>query len=139
MADLRPSDAARTDNPDVRHETSDVNIRAILGFGAGLLVTAIVIHVLVWMLFVYFSNREMQSAAREFPLAVDQQNRLPPEPRLQTNPRQDLGELRAQEDRLLTTYGWVDRGGGVVRLPIEDAMRLTVERGLPTRPRSETK
>jgi hypothetical protein len=129
----RSSDASRIDNPEVRHETSDVNIRAILGFGFGLLMTGIVVHVLVWLLFVYFASRESQSAAREFPLAVEQQNRLPPEPRLQTNPRQDLGELRAREDRLLKSYGWVDKSNGIVRIPIDEAMRLTVERGLPSR------
>ena len=58
---------------------------------------------------------------------------MPPEPRLQTNPREDLRELRAKEDELLGSYGWVDKNAGVVRIPIEDAMKLTVERGLPAR------
>ena len=58
---------------------------------------------------------------------------MPPEPRLQTNPRQDLSNLRAREDALLNSYGWVDKNTGVVRIPIERAMQLIVERGLPTR------
>ena len=62
--------------------------------------------------------------------------RLPPEPRLQTNPRQDLSDLRAREDQLLNSYGWVDKNTGVVRIPIERAMQLIVERGLPTRSES---
>ena len=119
---------------DTRHETSDVNIRGILAFGAGLLIAAVVIHLLAWLLFAYFASRESQLAAREFPLAAEQQNRLPPEPRLQTDPKQDLADLRRREDALLGTYGWVDKNAGIVRIPIEEAMRLTVERGLPTRP-----
>ena len=67
------------------------------------------------------------------PLAADQQTRLPPEPRLQTNPREDLRLLREQEDAILKSYGWVDRPAGVVRIPIEEAMKLTVQRGLPAR------
>jgi hypothetical protein len=59
--------------------------------------------------------------------------RLPPEPRLQTEPREDLRNLRESEERTLTTYGWVDRNAGVVRIPIDRAMTLTVERGLPSR------
>jgi len=37
------------------------------------------------------------------------------------------------EQRTLTTYGWVDRNAGIVRIPIDEAMRLTTQRGLPAR------
>ena len=118
----------------VHHEESDVNIRAIFGFGAGLLTLGAVIYVVVWLLFAYFDRREDSAAsARTYPLAVGQENRLPPEPRLQVNPRQDLKDLRTSEEERLNSYQWVDRNGGVVRIPIEEAMRLTLERGLPSR------
>ena len=74
-----------------------------------------------------------QTGPREFPLAVTHEQRLPPEPRLQTNPREDLADLRRAEDRVLDSYGWVDKDAGIVRIPIDEAMRLTVERGLPAR------
>ena len=45
-------------NPEVHHEQSDVNIRAILGFGAALFVVAAVVHVLIYVLFGYFDSRE---------------------------------------------------------------------------------
>jgi hypothetical protein len=88
---------------------------------------------MVWLLFQYFATREAQRVPPEYPLAVSQGERTPPEPRLQTAPREDLRELRASEDELLSTYGWVDRNAGIVRIPINEAMRLTLERGLPTR------
>jgi hypothetical protein len=125
------------DNPEVRHEGSDVNVRGILIFGLGLFVTAAAIHVLVWLLFLYFAGREATRGATTYPLAADQQTRVPPEPRLQTNPREDLRLLREQEDAILKSYGWVDRPAGVVRIPIEDAMKLTVRRGLPSRSQKE--
>ncbi len=115
------------------HEERDVNIRAILTFAAGLVATAIVIHALVWLLFLYFNAREAVQPPAEYPLATGQEKRLPPEPRLQTNPRQDLRELRAAEDETLSTYGWVDRNTDVVRIPIDDAMKLVIQRGLPAR------
>ena len=123
-----------TDNPAVQHEESDVNIRAILGFALALLVVAIVVHIAIWGLFRYFEASTARSEAQPtYPLATKQEQRLPPEPRLQINPRQDLSDLRAAEDQTLTTYGWVDRNAGVVRIPIEQAMKLTIERGLPAR------
>lgn len=136
MAELHLPHGAHpsADNPEVHHETSDVNIRAILVFAAGLIAAAVVIHLLVWGLFRYFEAREARQPQVSYPLAVQQERRLPPEPRLQTNPREDLRELRDAEDQVLTTYGWVDRNGGVVRIPIDEAMRLVIQRGLPARP-----
>jgi len=118
----------------VHHEESDVDIRGILVFAAGLLVTAIGISFIVWLLFNYFTAREARrQGTPEFPLAATEEHRLPPEPRLQTNPREDLRELLDTEQRTLTTYGWVDRNAGIVRIPIDEAMRLTIQRGLPAR------
>jgi hypothetical protein len=124
-------------NPDVSHEHSDVNISAILGFGAGLIVVAAVIHLLIFVLFGYFNGRERLQAPPEYPLAAAQGDRQPPEPRLQTDPRQDLADLRAREQDQLTSYGWVDRNAGVVRIPIDAAMKLVLERGLPARQESK--
>jgi hypothetical protein len=129
----RPGATGPADNVEVQHEESDVNIRAIFGFGAALFVVAIVVHLLIWVLFRYFDGRERLNVPAEYPLAAAQGNRLPPEPRLQENPRQDLSDLRAKEDQILGTYGWVDRNAGVVRIPIDAAMKLVLERGLPAR------
>lgn len=137
MAELHQPHAARpahaADNPEVHHEESDVNIRGILMFGVGLIVVAVIIQLVVGALFKYFDIREARQATPEYPLAAAQENRLPPEPRLQTNPRQDLADLRAREDEALAGYSWVDRNAGIVRIPIDDAIRKTLERGLPAR------
>ena len=118
---------------EVQHEESDVNIRAILAFGAGLMLVTAIICFLLWLLFGYFVSREARSGAREFPLAVEQQNRTPPEPRLQTNPKEELRALQARDEALLKSYGWADKDAGIARIPIEEAMKLTVQRGLPAR------
>ena len=118
---------------EVHHEESDVDIRAILAFGGGLVMVTAIICFLLWLLFGYFVSREAQSSTREFPLAVEQQNRMPPEPRLQTNPKEDLRVLRARDEALLKSYGWTDKNAGIARIPIEEAMKLTVQRGLPAR------
>ena len=120
-------------NPEVHHEESDANIGAVLGFGAALIVTAAIIHLLIFVLFGYFNSREGVQVTAEYPLAASQGPREPPEPRLQTNPRQDMADLRAKEDEWLGSYGWVDKNAGFVRIPIDAAMKLTLERGLPSR------
>jgi hypothetical protein len=121
------------DNPEVVHEESDVNVRAILGFGIGLLVVAVVVHLFLWWLQGFFQRQTDREQTRGYPLGVSQQEQLPPGPRLQANPQQDMRELRAKQEALLNSYGWVNRDAGVARIPIEEAMRMVVERGLPTR------
>jgi hypothetical protein len=117
----------------VHYETKDINIGGVFAFAAGLLIVTAIIQVLVWLLFMYFGGREAAAQAPPvYPLAVGQ-NRLPPEPRLQTNPREDLKDLRDTEDVLLNSFGWVDKNNGVVHIPISDAMKLTLQRGLPAR------
>ena len=115
------------------HEETDINVRAILGTGAGVIVGAVVIGVVVWALFAFLSKREARDVLTEFPLAAGQAERLPPQPRLQTDPREDLRALRQAEDNVLQSYGWIDKDAGVVRIPIDRAMQLTLERGLPVR------
>lgn len=105
-------------------------------FAVGLTAVMIVVYLAVGVIFAMF-NAEETNNAREYPLAAEQEQRLPPEPRLQTNPRGDLRELRDQETDLLTKYRWVDKNAGVVRIPIDRAMQLTLERGLPTRPQEK--
>jgi hypothetical protein len=120
------------DNPEVVHEESDVNVRAILGFGAGLLAVGILIQLLMWLLFNFYT-KEAALAPRAFPLSAEYQQQQPPEPRLQAHPEEDLRRFRAQEDAILQGYGWIDKSSGVARIPIEEAMKIVVQRGLPSR------
>ena len=118
--------------PDVHHEESDVNIRAIFGFAGGLAAVALVIHVVVWALFGYFDRRQIAASGPLSPL-VTAEPRRPPEPRLQVAPREDLRQFRSEEDAVLNGYTWVNRDAGIVRIPIDEAIKLTLQNGLPVR------
>jgi hypothetical protein len=118
---------------NVHRESSDVSISGVVIFVIVLVVCGVVISGGVWAMYRSLIREASRPATAEFPLATAAMRRLPPEPRLQTDPRDDLASMRRNEDRALTSYGWVDRNAGVVRIPIDVAMRLTVERGLPSR------
>jgi hypothetical protein len=66
-------------------------------------------------------------------IAVEPNVTPPPAPRLETGNGQVLDELRAKEDQLLNNYTWIDQGAGTVRIPVDRAMDLMLQRGLPTR------
>jgi hypothetical protein len=63
------------------------------------------------------------------PLSASYGRVEPPAPRLQVDPALDIFDHRKAEQQALTSYGWVDRNAGVVRIPIDRAMALLVERG----------
>jgi len=61
-----------------------------------------------------------------------------PEPRLETDERNEIYNFRLQEEQKLHSYGWVDQNAGIVRIPIDRAMELIAQRGLPTTPQAGT-
>ena len=76
-----------------------------------------------------------RSEAMPTPLPLIQLRPTPLPPRLQPNPldqrtaEEDIAILRTREEELLSTYGWVDREAGIVRIPIDQAIELLAEDG----------
>ena len=78
-------------------------------------------------------ERAEERASRAYPLAATQEQRLPPAPRLQQFPTTSSTSSASEKRALLEGYGWMNKEAGIVHIPIEEAMRLMVERGLPSR------
>lgn len=114
------------------HETSDVNVWGVGKFAIGLILIILVSFVLLIGLFRFFQAREETNQVT----AVEPVNVFP-EPQLQRNPKLDLQALRAEEDKLLNGYAWIDPPKGLVRIPISQAIELLARRGLPSRPQTE--
>jgi hypothetical protein len=121
--------------PGVGHETRDISTRVVVAFGASLVVGAIVVFFLVWVLYVFYGNLHDKEYPRQYPMARVGAPALPPAPRLQTQPREDLKNLRVEEQRRLDSYGWVDASRGEVYIPIDRAMEVLLRQGLPARQR----
>jgi hypothetical protein len=109
-----------SNRPETRYERSDVPPALIAKIAAGLAATIIGAVLLLWAIFpdaVGWSPREPRVE--------------PPSPRLQVAERQDLLALRAREQELLQGYAWAGPDRKHVRIPIEEAMRIIAERGIP--------
>jgi hypothetical protein len=119
-------------NETVAHEHSDVNIRSILSFGVGLVGTVVVCAVIVKIVFGILEGQAQGRDPAMSPVARPA-GQSPPEPVLVTNEPAALAKFRGQETKTLESYGWVDRVGGVVHVPIEEAKKLVVQHGLPAR------
>jgi hypothetical protein len=131
-------------NPEVEYERTDLSALAILGFLAGLAIVGLVMHLILTGMFIYLDTYTKTHQAATNPLApptsVDLRNPEPsvanefPLPRLETNELGQLNDQRLQEENTLNTYGWVDQKAGVAHIPIERAMQLLAQRGLPVAP-----
>ena len=110
------------------HENTDVSPFYIGLFALGLvLMIALVLPLLGWI-FWRLEAAAQRLDTRQSPLAGDQ---TPPAPRLEEQPGDELANLRRAEQRRLSSYGWIDPQQHVVRIPIERAIEILTERGLP--------
>jgi len=110
-----------------RHEESDISARVIAYVGLALIVGAFALHA---GLFGYLKALTMI----EPPTPQRTQSTLTlqsPEPRLEVDEIADLLKIRAHEDANLSSYVWVNKTAGVVRIPVARAMELAAQRGLP--------
>jgi hypothetical protein len=121
----------------VSYEKEDADTRAVIRAGILLGLATLVASALVLFLFRWLAEREARGDAPPPPMASSMKpGRVPPAPRLQALPARDLAAARAEEEQVLTTYGWVDQRAGTVHIPIEEAMRLLAQRGEPALPPS---
>jgi len=117
-------------NPEIRYEKTDAHPRPLYHFLFWISVVCLFTAAFSWAVFAWMKTFHGSSSERASmaPAADTQQ---PPGPKLQTREPQDLAAFQKEEQEILTTYGVVDREKGLFRIPIEEAMRLTLQRGLP--------
>ena len=134
----------------LNHETTDISLDGIGKLTVGFVLVILTISGLMYGTYRLLDRRANSAAApvskinadrvategaiaplMDHTNAVDRNGRQAAGPRILTNEPAWLREVRAATTAAQTTYGWVDKQAGVVRLPIERAKQLIVERGLP--------
>ena len=113
------------------HETRDAKIAPIVLTGAGLALAVAIVGLVVYGIFQYLETHPATSV-RANPMSTEQ-SQIPPAPRIEEHPAIEFQQLHAQENSILSTYGWANKKAGVVRIPIDRAVELQLERGFPTR------
>jgi hypothetical protein len=144
-------DVSHIRNVEVTHETSDVSVRGVMMFVIVLSLSIAIVSAGVWVLFRYF-NAEEAKEPQPGPMALQKDERLPPEPRLQAAPgfaatledgqRVDLARKPPQDEYRVLREQWEkelrgelkDQSGNPTSIPIDQAMKQVVSGGaLPTR------
>jgi hypothetical protein len=138
------------------YEHRDIGVRAVYYFLGGLALALVVTYLVVNVFFHVLEKRSQADQTPMSPLAAKapaDTRHLPPEyktdsegadyekylqknfpePQLETNERTELNTIRQREEDTLSTYGYFDENAGTVRIPLDRAMELLAQRGLPTR------
>jgi hypothetical protein len=140
-------------------ERSDASVTGIAVFLVSLLIFVAVVGMLCYgigkVINAHMNNEDGPNSKWTKTVDVRQLGNMPSSPELQNKvaeitqtfptPRlltddgdQDVADLHAREDLLLNNYSWVDQSKGTVRIPIEWAMQLIAQRGLPVAPAVQT-
>jgi len=139
-------DVSHIRNVEVTHETSDISVKGVMMFVIVLSVSIAIVSGGVWIMFRYF-NAEEAKEPQPGPMALQKNERLPPEPRLQTAPgfaatlengqRVDLARREPQAEYRVLREQWQqellgelkDKSGNPTSMPIEQAMKQVVSGG----------
>lgn len=113
------------------HETTDISTRPLVLFLIGLVVSLVLVLAVLRVQFSFFeADQDLpQPGPTPLPALADGPRR---EPTIQKAPEADMDELRAEDKARLNTLQWNDPGKTAV-IPIDDAMKIVVTKGLPTR------
>jgi hypothetical protein len=158
MEHIKPQSGGHVAGRDqAQHETTDVNIKAIAGFAVFLVISGIILHVVLYGLYLFFDKMaekrnpppnpmmKVEMPAGGATMSAESQaetakrlnrtfggNAL--NPMLQVDDVHDMDMMRKAQDTQMSEYQWMNKGTGSVRIPIQRAMDLIVERGLPNVP-----
>jgi hypothetical protein len=154
--DTNPAKQNATNHGHGDYERRDIGIGGVVYFLLGLAVFGIISHFIVTALYHYLDKQSQEQQTPISPLVtstVKDTRHLPaeyktdaegtdyekylkksfPTPQLEVDERNQLDKIRINEEDTLSTYDYVDKNAGTVRIPIGRAMDLIAQRGLPTR------
>ena len=120
-----------SEHSGVGHEENMVQLQPVILFAIILVVVSAFSFAGVWFMLDFLKMNQARKDAQVSPLANLQQ--LPPAPRLQVSPGQDLKQLRQAENEVVNSYRWIDKDAGIVGIPIEQAIKVLAQKGLPAR------
>jgi hypothetical protein len=131
-------------NPGINYESRDLGAKGIVVFLIVLAISGILIELLVWGMLRFYNRMtvennvpaagtsELYGEPYATPVTGDPALRFP-KPALQVDDVADMNKMRAENEEILSSYGWVDQANGVVRVPIQTAIDQVAEKGLPVR------
>jgi len=127
-------------NADVAFESSDIDTRTILSYLFYLALSVAAAFMVSVFIFKFTSKMAADSDTPMAPVHRGVGATMPPEPMLQgvpgheTDPQLDLRLKGAADEAANEKYDWTDKQAGIARIPVGEAMKIIVSKGLPAVP-----
>lgn len=138
-------------NHGVEFEREDLSTRGIFAFMIGLAIIGVVIYFIINGMYSYLDKDLQSKSVASSPLVkpeesaaissrrvtrdyVEKRFKENGAPLLEIDERTQLGDFLMNQEKQLNSYDWVDEKAGVARIPIDRAMELVAQRGLPVKP-----
>jgi hypothetical protein len=140
-------------NADTGYESEDLSPQGVFYFMGGVAVLGVVIYFLLIGMYRYLDNYDRTHQPPANPMAattgvdpqtmnykqiLDQAQQTFPKPVLEHSEQTQYVEELKKENEVLGSYDWVDQKNGVVRIPIDRAMDLVAQQGLPVVSQADT-
>ena len=140
----RELELSQVDHPETSYDRSDLSARAIILFLVGLALTLVLVQFVIYGFVKMYAHFEPQGVARTSAIIEPEAQLGPkgqptahfPAPTLQPDPVADLNKFREAEEQQLNSSGWIDQKTGIAHIPVERAIELVAQRGLPVRPQT---
>jgi hypothetical protein len=130
------------------YEHEDLGTRSAFAFMIGLAIVGLVIYFIIAGMYRFLDNYERSQMSTASPLVtskatmsrvvtqadMDKAFKDNGAPMLETNERGQFRDFLMNQENQLNSYGWVDERAGVAHIPIDRAMELIEQRGLPVCP-----
>ena len=136
--------AHATGNPpvhkDVSFEPRDLSPGIIIRYLVYLAIVTGISLLICLYVYRYTTNLTVQQDRQTAPVKRNVRAIYPPEPRLQgvpgheTDPQQDLRNKMKADAEANEQLQWIDQKNGIAQIPVEDAMKIIAEKGLPAVP-----
>ena len=130
MPSKEPEVHQEVSNPGISYEPTQADLRVVMAFLVALGLASVMVMVVLWGMFGYFRKLSAQRGALTDPRLYTSAPKVPP-PQLQPDPVAEFNVYRLTDQEILNSYGWVNQQAGITRIPIDRAMDLLVDRGLP--------
>lgn len=142
------TEETKREHAEEAYEHQDLSAQSIYAFLISLLVGGVIVYFIVWGMYRFMDarikehepppNPLVQRAETDTRVVAPDEIKKFPEPRLEKNERIEINDFRLSEEQRLNSYGWIDQKAGIVHIPIDRAMELLAQKGLPTTPKAGT-
>lgn len=118
------------------YERRDAHIGGLLQFAFWMAMVLFVTLLGMKYTFDYFKKTQPLGATTS-PMVSESARTLPPAPRLQVQPHIELEDFCAAQEQAVNGYSWINQQAGIVHIPVDRAMDVILQQGLPARPAGE--